>query len=76
MALGVNYGAFSIAISGALAGMLWQSILHRKGIIVNGLEFWRVNTPIIFYTMIVGCAALVGEVYLIRGKEPYVASSE
>lgn len=72
MALGVNYGAFSIAISGALAGMLWQSILYRKGIVVKGIEFYKVNQPFIFFTMIIGCAVLVGEVFLTRGTEPYV----
>lgn len=71
MAIGVNYGAFSIAISGALAGMLWQSILQRKGIMVSRLEFWKVNGPIIAMTMVVGCAVLVGEVWVSRGTEAY-----
>ena len=72
MALGVNYGAFSIAVSGALAGMLWQNILDRKGIVVGGMEFYKVNQPFILFTMVIGCAVLIGEVYLTRGTEPFV----
>ncbi|CAK4030368.1 Arsenite efflux transporter -like, puative (AFU_orthologue AFUA_2G15090) [Lecanosticta acicola] len=43
MAIGVNYGAFSIALSASLAGLLWRDILMRKGIRVGSLEFARVN---------------------------------
>ncbi|KAK4497862.1 hypothetical protein PRZ48_010517 [Zasmidium cellare] len=71
MAIGVNYGAFSIAFSASLAGLLWRDILSRKGIRVGSLEFVRVNVPIITVSMIVGCAVLVGEVYITRNQEPY-----
>ncbi|KAI0401127.1 hypothetical protein F4802DRAFT_582034 [Xylaria palmicola] len=66
MALGVNYGAFSIAFSASLAGLLWRDILARKHIRVRGLEFARVNLPIISISMTIGLAVLVGEVYLFR----------
>ncbi|KAI0112538.1 hypothetical protein GGR51DRAFT_44864 [Nemania sp. FL0031] len=66
MALGVNYGAFSIAFSASLAGLLWRDILSRKHIRVRGLEFARVNLPIISAAMVIGSAVLVGEVYLFR----------
>ncbi|KAI0477262.1 hypothetical protein GGR56DRAFT_398861 [Xylariaceae sp. FL0804] len=65
MALGVNYGAFSLAFSASLAGLLWRDILARKHIKVGGLEFARVNLPIITVAMIVGCAILTGEVYIV-----------
>lgn len=72
MALGVNYGAFSIAFSASLAGMLWRDILDRKHIHVRRMEFARVNLPIIAISMIVGSAVLVGEVYIMRsGARPY-----
>lgn len=71
MALGVNYGAFSTAFSASLAGMLWRDILLRKHIRVRGLEFARVNLPIITIAMVVGSAVLIGEVYLTRGTGPY-----
>lgn len=76
MVLGVNYGAFSIAVSGALAGMLWQNILGRKGIVVGGMEFYKVNQPFILFTMIIGCAVLIGEVYLTRGTEPFALGGD
>lgn len=66
MALGVNYGAFSIAFSASLAGLLWRDILARKHIHVREVEFARVNLPIIAMSMVVGCAVLVGEVYIMR----------
>lgn len=66
LAVGVNYGAFSAALSASLAGLLWRDILARKHIRVTGREFARVNLPIITVTMVVGCAVLVGQVYITR----------
>ncbi|POR36411.1 Arsenite efflux transporter [Tolypocladium paradoxum] len=71
MALGVNYGAFSTAFSASLAGLLWRDILARKHIRVRSLDFARVNLPIISIAMIVGCAVLVAEVYIVRDNSPY-----
>ena len=71
MALGVNYGAFSMAFSGSLAGLLWRDILARKHITVRRLEFARVNLPIVAIAMIVGCVVLVAEVYIVRHDTPY-----
>jgi len=73
MAIGVNYGAFSLAFSASLAGMLWRDILARKHIHVGGLEFARVNLPIIAITMLVGLTVLTGQVYIMRGQAPYNA---
>lgn len=71
MAIGVNYGAFSTAFSASLAGLLWRDILYKKHIRVLGVEFARVNLPIIAIAMAVGCTILIGEVYIIRGNSPY-----
>lgn len=71
MAVGVNYGAFSISFSAALAGLLWRDILSRKHVFVRASEFAKINVPIIAVSMIVGCAILLGEVYLVRTEEPY-----
>ncbi|KAF4620187.1 hypothetical protein G7Y89_g14634 [Cudoniella acicularis] len=71
MALGVNYGAFSTAFSASLAGLLWRDILARKHIRVRRLDFASVNLPIIAIAMAVGCAVLVGEVYIVRGEDAY-----
>jgi Na+/H+ antiporter NhaD/arsenite permease-like protein len=74
MTLGLNYGAFSTAFSASLAGLLWRDILGRKNIRVGGREFAWVNLPIITVTMLVGCAVLVGEIYIIRNESPYLPS--
>ncbi|RYP00920.1 hypothetical protein DL764_006366 [Monosporascus ibericus] len=71
MAIGVNYGAFSTAFSASLAGLLWRDILFRKHIRVPSLEFARVNLPIIAIAMAIGCTVLIGEIYIMRGDEPY-----
>ncbi|KAF2443695.1 hypothetical protein P171DRAFT_362539 [Karstenula rhodostoma CBS 690.94] len=71
MALGLNYGAFSAAFSASLAGLLWRDILARKHIRVSRLDFARVNLPIIAISMVVGCVALIAEVYVVRSGEPY-----
>ncbi|KAI1485197.1 hypothetical protein F5X96DRAFT_661082 [Biscogniauxia mediterranea] len=71
MALGTNYGAFSAAFSASLAGLLWRDILARKHIHVRGLEFLRVNFPIVMFSMVIGCSVLVGEVYIMRHESPY-----
>jgi Na+/H+ antiporter NhaD/arsenite permease-like protein len=73
MAMGLNYGAFSTAFSASLAGMLWRDILDKKGIRVRARDFTLVNLPIIAMTMAVGCAVLVGQIYVIRGEEQYNA---
>lgn len=75
MALGVNYGAFSIAFSASLAGLLWRDILARKHIHVRSLDFARVNLPIIAISMIVGCTVLIGQIYITRTENPYYRDS-
>lgn len=46
--------------------------MARKHIRVGSLEFARVNLPIIAISMVVGCAVLAGEVYIVRSDKPYV----
>jgi Na+/H+ antiporter NhaD/arsenite permease-like protein len=70
MALGVNYGAFSTAISASLAGLLWRDILSKKHIHIKRLDFATVNLPIIAIAMIVGCAVLIGEMYIMKDDTP------
>jgi len=74
MALGVNYGASSTAFSASLAGLLWRDILGRKHIHIRARDFARYNVPIIMISMTVGCAVLIGEVYIIRDTHPYNSS--
>ena len=71
LAIGVNYGAFSATISASLTGLLWQSILTSRFVRVGSIDFIKVNVPIISTAMIIGCAVLVGEVYIMRHDSPY-----
>lgn len=71
MVIGVNYGAFSIAFSASLAGLLWRDILDQKFIHVRSRDFVRLNLPIIVITMVVGCSVLIGQVYIVRDSSSY-----
>lgn len=71
MALGVNYGAFSTALSASFAGLLWRDILAKKHIHIRRLDFARVNLPIIAIAMTVGCATLIAQVYIKWEDTPY-----
>ncbi|KAI0019187.1 hypothetical protein F4780DRAFT_780719 [Xylariomycetidae sp. FL0641] len=73
LAIGVNYAAFSTTFGASLAGIGWRRDLRDKNIQVRSLEFARVNLPLIIFTMAISCAALVGEVYIVRGDAPYIA---
>jgi Na+/H+ antiporter NhaD/arsenite permease-like protein len=72
MALGVNYGGFSVVPGASLEGFIWRDTLAREHIRVRQLDFARVNLPIIAIAMTIGCVILVGEVYIVRGQTPYV----
>ncbi|KZT72425.1 hypothetical protein DAEQUDRAFT_664278 [Daedalea quercina L-15889] len=65
LALGSNFGAFTLTFGASLAGLLWRRILRQKGIRVRAREFARVNAPIAGVAMAVGCAVLLGEVYVV-----------
>ncbi|KAI1764708.1 hypothetical protein GGR53DRAFT_303308 [Hypoxylon sp. FL1150] len=66
LALGVNYGAFSLSFGASLAGISWREDLAHRNIRLRRLEFARVNLPIICTAMAIGCSVLVGEVYIMR----------
>ena len=72
MALGVNYGAistvFSTKFKASLTNLLWRDILVRKRIHVPSPQFTHVNVGIIAATMTIGCAVLIGEIYIRRGE--------
>ncbi|EMD30671.1 hypothetical protein CERSUDRAFT_101113 [Gelatoporia subvermispora B] len=67
LALGSNYGAFTLTFSASLAGLLWRQILHQKGIRIRSLQFLRLNLPIAFTAMLSSLAVLVGQLYVIYG---------
>ncbi|KAG9045028.1 hypothetical protein FS837_007162 [Tulasnella sp. UAMH 9824] len=65
LALGSNYGAFSATFSASLAGLLWKQILNQKGIKVAQSEFAYHNFGINLVAMLVGCAVLIAQVYIV-----------
>jgi Na+/H+ antiporter NhaD/arsenite permease-like protein len=75
LAIGVNYGAFALPFSASLAGLLWRKGLAENGTRVGRLEFVRVNLPLIVFYMVVSCAVLVGEVYIVRNSSPHFIRS-
>ena len=72
LAIGVNYGAFSITFAASLAGLGWREDLLRKGIRVRAVDFYRVNFPLIAVAMTVSCSVLLAEVYVSRSSSPFV----
>ena len=65
LALGSNYGAFTLTFSASLAGLLWKQILLQKGIHVRARQFLLLNLPVSFVAMLCSSAVLVGQVYII-----------
>ncbi|TCD66275.1 hypothetical protein EIP91_001604 [Steccherinum ochraceum] len=75
LALGSNYGAFTLTFSASLAGLLWRQILRQKGIRVRARQFLMLNFPIAFVAMLASMSSLVGEMYVEHKKSAPVASS-
>ncbi|KAI0359203.1 hypothetical protein OH77DRAFT_1010853 [Trametes cingulata] len=69
LALGSNFGAFTLTFGASLAGLLWRQILRQKGIRVRGRQFLLLNLPISGVAMLVGCVVLVGQVYIEHGHD-------
>ncbi|EED85293.1 predicted protein, partial [Postia placenta Mad-698-R] len=67
LALGSNYGAFTLTFSASLAGLLWRSILQQKGIRVRPRQFLMLNFPIAITAMTASSAVLLAQVYVTRG---------
>ncbi|TFK50828.1 hypothetical protein OE88DRAFT_1725986 [Heliocybe sulcata] len=65
LAISSNYGAFTQCFCASLAGLLWVGILRGKGIIVKQRQFAETNLPVVFVAMLVACAVLVAEIYVL-----------
>ncbi|KIP03230.1 hypothetical protein PHLGIDRAFT_497949 [Phlebiopsis gigantea 11061_1 CR5-6] len=66
LALGSNYGAFTLTFSASLAGLLWRQILREKGIHVRARQFLLLNVPIAAVAMAASSVVLVGQVYIVH----------
>lgn len=73
MALGFNYGAFSLSFSASLNGLLWRDVLNRMETSVSRLEFARANLPIIAIAWAIACGVLVIQLFVVRSYAPYTS---
>lgn len=73
LAIGTNYSAFSIFISASLAGIGWKEDLAERNVYIGRMNFSRINLPLVASSMAITCAALAGQVYIIRDTSPYIA---
>ncbi|KZT61161.1 hypothetical protein CALCODRAFT_464540 [Calocera cornea HHB12733] len=64
LAIGSNFGAFSITFPASLAGLLWRSILYQKGIELRTLQFTKLNLAVIAVAMTSACTVLIGQLYV------------
>lgn len=66
LAMGSNYGAFTLTFSASLAGLLWREILGHQGIHVRQGEFAQLNLG----TFVVGSVAsgmvLIGQTMVVH----------
>ena len=69
LAVGSNYGAFTLTFSASLAGLLWRQILRDKGIHVRAAQFLLLNAPIALVAMLASSAVLVAQVYITHRND-------
>ncbi|KAH9072769.1 hypothetical protein EDB83DRAFT_2358973 [Lactarius deliciosus] len=67
LAIGSNYGAFTLTFSASLAGMLWRDILRQKGIHVRGWQFAGLNAGTFLVASVASGAVLIGQTLVVHG---------
>ncbi|KAK2071555.1 hypothetical protein P8C59_005968 [Phyllachora maydis] len=65
MTIGSSFGAFSFTFPASLAGLLWRTMLARKGIHISHRQFFKWNFVPILVTMSIGCAVVAIETHII-----------
>jgi len=68
LAIGSNYGAFTLTFSASLAGMLWRDILRQKGVQVRGRQFAGLNVGTFLVASMASGAVLVGQTLVVHGR--------
>ena len=66
LALGSNYGAFTLTFSGSLAGLLWRDMLRRKGIHVREYQFAQLNMGTFAVASVVSGVVLIGQTLVVH----------
>jgi len=66
LAIGSNYGAFSLTVCASLAGLLWRDILRQKGVHVGRWQFCKINLPLVVVSMVASSAVIIAEMYVVH----------
>jgi len=68
LALGSNYGAFTLTFSASLAGLLWRDMLQRKGIRVGKYEFAQLNVGTFLVASVASGVVLIGQTLVVHRR--------
>ncbi|KAI0001037.1 hypothetical protein BJV77DRAFT_1057877 [Russula vinacea] len=66
LALGSNYGAFTLAFSASLAGLLWRDMLRQKGIHVRQYHFAKLNMGTFVVASVASGVVLIGQTLVVH----------
>lgn len=66
LALGSNYGAFTLTFSASLAGLLWRDMLRRKGIHVWQYQFAQLNAGTFIMGSVASGVVLIGQTLVVH----------
>jgi Na+/H+ antiporter NhaD/arsenite permease-like protein len=66
LAIGSNYGAFTLTFSASLAGLLWREILRQKGIHVRQIQFAKLNMCMFVLGSVASGVALIGQTAVVE----------
>ena len=66
LALGSNYGAFTLTFSASLAGLLWRDILRRKGSRVGEYQFAQLNVGTFAVASVSSGVVLIGQTLVVH----------
>ncbi|KAF8483677.1 hypothetical protein DFH94DRAFT_723445 [Russula ochroleuca] len=66
LALGSNYGAFTLAFSASLAGLLWRDMLRQKGIHVRQYHFAKLNMGTFMVASVASGVVLIGQTLVVH----------
>lgn len=66
LAVGSNYGAFTLTFSASLAGLLWRDILRRKGIQVGQDQFAQLNVGTFAVASVTSGVVLIGQTLVVH----------
>ncbi|KAI0302282.1 hypothetical protein B0F90DRAFT_1816498 [Multifurca ochricompacta] len=69
LALGSNYGAFTLTFSASLAGLLWRNILGQKGVHVWQSQFAQMNLGTFVIASLASGTVLIGQMLVVHHRD-------